>query len=141
MRTHHALRRELDTELAAEHELTVSEFEVLLLLSRADQRSMRRIDLANEVRLSPSGITRMLDRLGANGFVDKRACEADARVSYAVLTDEGLERFREVIPGHYAAIERLLASRLSDQELDQLAELLDRLAGADGEPCLPGDSA
>lgn len=133
---HKLLRRELDAELAAEHRLTVSEYEVLLLLSRAEERSMRRVDLAREVHLSPSGITRMLDRLGAAGMVEKRSCSADARVSYAVLTDEGLERFKRATPHHYAAVERLLSARLSDEELEQLTDLLERLVGGvEGEPC------
>lgn len=142
MRTHHVLRRELDAQLASEHELTVSEFEVMLLLSCADNRSMRRVDLASEVKLSPSGITRMLDRLGAAGMVEKRACVDDARVIYAVLTDDGMKRFKEVTPRHYEAVERLLCARLSDEELEQLAGLLDRLAGGiEGEPCEPGDGS
>lgn len=139
IRAHKLLRRELDAELAAEHQLTVSEFEVLLLLSRAEERSMRRVDLAREVYLSPSGITRMLDRLGASGMVEKRSCASDARVSYAVLTDSGLKRFKEATPHHFAAVERLLSARLGDEELEQLADLLDRLAGGiEDEPCEVG---
>lgn len=140
IRAHKLLRRELDADLAAEHQLTVSEFEVLLLLSRAEERAMRRVDLAREVHLSPSGITRMLDRLGAAGMVEKQSCPSDARVSYAVLTDDGLARFKQATPHHYAAVERLLSARLDDEDLEQLSELLDRIAGGvEGEPCQIGD--
>ena len=56
---------------------------------------MRRIDLANQLQLSPSGITRLLDRLEDQGLVGKGACKEDARVSYAILTDAGHEQARE----------------------------------------------
>src|ERR671937_1637472 len=119
---HAHLTRELSAQLVEQHGLTMSELEVLVLLSRAPERAMRRIDLSREVRLSPSGITRMLDRLEATGMVEKRACERDGRVSYAVLTDEGMARLQESAPDHIAAVERLLGERLGTDELAALSE-------------------
>jgi DNA-binding MarR family transcriptional regulator len=135
---HSALTRELSAQLVEQHGLTISECEVLLLLSRAEERSMRRIDLARQVRLSPSGVTRMLDRMEATGLVGKGACEKDARVTYAVLTDGGAAKLKEAWPDHVAAIERLLGERFDEEELSRLTELLDRVA----EPldCEPGIS-
>ena len=77
---HSTLTRELSAQLVDKHGLTLSEYEVLLLLSRAPEHSMRRIDLAGEVRLSPSGVTRMLNRLEDTGLVTKGKCSTDARV-------------------------------------------------------------
>jgi DNA-binding MarR family transcriptional regulator len=125
---HAALTRELSAQLVEQHGLTMSELEVLLLLSRAPERAMRRVDLSREVRLSPSGITRMLDRMEATGLVAKGSCKEDARVSYAVLTKAGSDKLREAWPDHCAAIERLLGERFSSGELATLAELLDRVA-------------
>jgi DNA-binding MarR family transcriptional regulator len=133
---HSALTRELSAKLVEQHGLTMSEVEVLLLLSRAPDHSMRRIDLSHDVRLSPSGVTRMLDRMEGTGLVEKGACKQDARVSYAVLTDEGMARLQEVWPDHVAAIERLLGERFDPRELDQLRELLNRVA--DQVECEPG---
>jgi DNA-binding MarR family transcriptional regulator len=67
---HATLTRQLSAQLVEDHGLTLSEYEVLLLLSREPEHSMRRIDLSREVRLSPSGITRMLDRLETTGLVE-----------------------------------------------------------------------
>ena len=125
---HATLTRELSARLVEEHGLTISEYEVLLLLSRAPDHSMRRIDLSREVRLSPSGVTRMLDRLEATGLVEKGACRQDARVSYAVLTDAGMTKLRESSPDHFAAVEGLLGERLDDEEIASLGELLGRLS-------------
>src|SRR3954471_333078 len=135
---HATLTRELSARLVEEHGLTMSEYEVLFLLSREPEHSIRRIDLSREVRLSPSGITRMLDRLEATGLVKKGHCSQDARVTYAVLTDAGMKKLRECAPDHFAAVERLIGERLSDAEIASLNKLLDRLSDLDDD-CGVGD--
>ena len=134
---HSALTTELSAQLVADHGLTLNEYEVLMLLARAPDGVMRRIDLAHEVRLSPSGVTRMLDRLEAGGLVGKRACVKDARVTYAELTDAGLAKLEECAPGHVAAAERLLGERFDDHELSSLVELLGRLSAPGDDECGP----
>jgi DNA-binding MarR family transcriptional regulator len=133
---HAVLVRELSAALVERHGLTVNDYGTLLLLSRAGDEGMRRIDLANELNLSPSGITRLLDRLEAQGLVGKGACKEDARVSYAILTEAGLEKLREAAPGHIEDIEQRMSSVLSEQEMKTLAELLGRLGGSGGD-CTP----
>src|SRR4051794_975771 len=130
---HATLTRQLSTLLEEQHGLTMSEYEVLFLLSRQDDHSMRRVDLSREVRLSPSGITRMLDRLEATGLVEKGSCPKDARVTYAVLTDAGMEKLRECAPDHMGEIERLIGERLSDDEIESLGRLLGRLSDLDDD--------
>jgi MarR family transcriptional regulator, 2-MHQ and catechol-resistance regulon repressor len=135
---HATLTRQLSAQLVEEHGLTMSEYEVLLLLAREPDQAMRRIDLSREVRLSPSGITRMLDRLEDTGLVEKGACASDARVSYAVLTETGMRKLRECAPAHFAAVERLIGDRLSDDEIESLSKLLGRLSDLDDD-CSVGD--
>jgi DNA-binding MarR family transcriptional regulator len=130
---HATLTRQLSTQLVEEHGLTMSEYEVLFLLSRQPEHSMRRIDLSREVRLSPSGVTRMLDRLEATGLVEKGSCSSDARVTYAVLTEAGTKKLRECSPDHFAAIERLIGERLSEDEIEALGQLLSRLSDLDDD--------
>src|ERR687892_1519391 len=89
------LTRELSASLVEQHGLTINDYGCLLLLSRAGEEGMRRIDLANELRLSPSGITRLLDRLEDQGPVTKGACATDARGSYAGLTEEGSAKIKD----------------------------------------------
>jgi DNA-binding MarR family transcriptional regulator len=116
----------------------MSEYEVLFLLSRQEDHAMRRIDLSREVRLSPSGITRMLDRLETTGLVEKGSCSKDARVTYAVLTDAGMKKLRECSPAHLAEVERLMGERLSDEEIESLSALLGRLSDVEDD-CTIGD--
>src|SRR5690606_30783950 len=80
---HTALTRSFNADLQAQHGLTVTDFEVLRHLSGADGRRMRRVDLAQRVGLTPSGITRLLDGLERGGLVRKASCTSDARVTYA----------------------------------------------------------
>ena len=63
IRAHAAATRRLSAQLSADHGLTLSDFEVLLRLARASDRRMRRVDIAEQVLLTASGITRWLDGL------------------------------------------------------------------------------
>jgi len=127
LRTHAAITRQLNADLMNEHGLTLSDYEVLLRLSWAENSMMRRVDLAESVLLTASGITRLLDGLVRSGYVEKVACASDARVSYAKLTDDGHRKLREAGRTHLAGIEELFMARFDDEELDRLAALLSRL--------------
>jgi DNA-binding MarR family transcriptional regulator len=138
LRGHAGAARRLSAALQAEHGLTINDYEALLLLSRAEQNALRRIDLASKLVLTASGVTRMLDGLEREGLVAKKTCDSDARVSYAVLTDAGREKLDRAACSHVAEIRALLEERYSCDELETLTELLSRLPGA-AEPgsCSP----
>jgi DNA-binding MarR family transcriptional regulator len=127
LRAHAALTRELSARLEALHELTLSDFDVLIQLYFAEGGRMRRIDLARSVLLTASGITRLLDGLESEGLVTKERCDSDARVTYAVLTKAGIRKIEDARESHLADIEELFGSRFSPEEREQLAELLGRL--------------
>lgn len=122
-----ASRRRLDADLQAGHGLTVVEYETLLLLSQAEERAMRRVDLSRELGLTPSGVTRLLDGLERKDLVTKGACSVDARVTYAVLTDAGSERLDAASCSHEQSVRALFEERYSDEEIETLASLLGRL--------------
>jgi DNA-binding MarR family transcriptional regulator len=130
LRTHAALARSLNSQLAVEHGLTINDYEALLLLSEAGGQGLRRTDLAQSIQLTASGVTRLLEGLQAEGLVAKRECSEDARVVYAVITEAGRERLAASSCSHVAAITGLFTERFSDEELAQLSELLGRLPGA-----------
>jgi DNA-binding MarR family transcriptional regulator len=133
LRAHAAITRQLNADLLNGHGLTLSDYEVLLRLSNAEGGMMRRVDLAESVLLTASGITRLLDGLERAGFVEKASCESDARVSYAKLTAAGGRKLAEASTTHLAGIEELFTGRFSEPELERLAELLGRL------PLTPND--
>jgi DNA-binding MarR family transcriptional regulator len=133
LRAHAALTRELSAELVAEHGLTLNDYEVLLHLARASERRMRRVDLAESVLLTASGITRLLEGLERSGFVERVHCDSDRRVVYAKLTEAGLEKLRQASRTHIAGIEELFVGRFSDEERITLSALLSRLPAAGDE--------
>lgn len=131
LRAHAAVTRQLSARLEAQHGLTLSDFDVLAQLYYAPEHALRRVDLARQVLLTASGITRLLDRLERAGWVTKRRCESDQRVTYAVLTKEGQRKFVAARKTHLADVEELFASRFSDAERGRFGDLLARLPLAD----------
>jgi DNA-binding MarR family transcriptional regulator len=127
LRSHAAITRQLNVDLLTAHGLTLNDYEVLLHLSSAEGGMMRRVDLAESVLLTASGITRLLDGLERAGYVEKARCASDARVSYAKLTDEGRELLEAASVTHLAGIEELFTSRFSADELGSLGSLIARL--------------
>ncbi len=127
VRAHATVTRQLNAQLAADHGLTINDFEVLLRLSLAPDHRLRRVDLAQQVVLTPSGITRLLDGLERQGWVDRASCSEDRRVVYAVITDEGLAKLGEARSTHVPQIEEHFARRLPREELGSLVALLGKL--------------
>jgi DNA-binding MarR family transcriptional regulator len=136
LRAYAAATRQLNAELTADHGLTISDYEVLLRLVRSPDGRMRRVDLAEQVLLTASGVTRLLDGLERDGFVERASCDTDRRVVYAVVTDSGLAKFREASASHLAQIDAFFATRFDEDELGELTGLLARMA--ESEPaCEP----
>lgn len=135
LRAHATATRRLNALLVAEHDLTLSDYEVLLRLARAPDRRMRRVDLAEQVLLTASGITRLLDGLETAGYVERGSCEGDRRVVYAVLTGSGLEKLRAAQRSHVAQIEELFSERLDEGEVERLASLLGKLGQGPAGEC------
>jgi DNA-binding MarR family transcriptional regulator len=132
LRGYSALTRRFSAELLSAHGLTLNDYEVLLHLARAPDRRLRRVDLAESILLTPSGITRLLDGFERAGYVTRATCESDARVIYAVLTEEGYAKLRDAAPTHVRGIRELFGERFSSDELEALAELLGRLPAEPG---------
>ncbi|MGH3044050.1 MAG: MarR family winged helix-turn-helix transcriptional regulator [Gaiellaceae bacterium] len=129
LRAYAATARCLSPALLDEHGLTLNDYEALKLLAEAEGRRMRRVDLAGALSLSASGVTRLLEGLEEDGLVQRATCPHDRRVAYAQLTDEGARRLQAASCGHAASIRDLLEETLTEDELDELAELLGKVAG------------
>jgi DNA-binding MarR family transcriptional regulator len=130
LRGHSATVRELNAQLISDWGLTINDYEALLLLSHAERERLRRTDLVQNLQLTPSGVTRLLDGLECAGLVEKAQCESDARVTYAVLTDAGRTKLADASCSHVAAIRELFEDRYTAAELRTLVDLLGRLPGA-----------
>jgi DNA-binding MarR family transcriptional regulator len=137
LRTHSAVLRQLERDLVAATGMPLGWYDVLLQLAEAPERRLRMAELADRVLLSRSGLTRLVDRLQAEGLVTREPFPGDARGWYTVLTAAGLARMREAAPVHLAGIQAYWLSKFSDDELRVLDGLLGRLDadGADDGAC------
>jgi MarR family 2-MHQ and catechol resistance regulon transcriptional repressor len=122
-----------------QHRVSPVEFEVLIRLARSPGRRLRMTDLAGQTSLSTSGVTRVVDRMDRDGLVRREACASDRRSSYAVITDAGLDRLEQVLPGHLELIEKWFISRLTPAQLDGMLESLRVLRDA-LNPCATAGS-
>ena len=121
----------LDAELLAAHDLPLADYAVLVLLSEADGRRLRMHELAERLNLSPSGLSRRIDRLARAGLVDRERCDTDGRGMYAALRAEGLRRLEAAAPTHVAGVRRHFVDRLDRGALETLAAVLERVAEPD----------
>ncbi|HEU0246566.1 MAG TPA: MarR family transcriptional regulator [Gaiellaceae bacterium] len=137
IRAHSSATRRLSSQLTTDHGLTISDYEVLLRLARAPDRRLRRVDLAEQVLLTASGITRLLDGLEQSGLVERGSCATDRRVVYAVLTDAGLAKVRDASKSHFAQVDQLFTEYFGEEELEAVGDLLSRIGGSDPRDCDP----
>jgi DNA-binding MarR family transcriptional regulator len=91
---------------------------------------LRMSELADTVLLSPSGVSRLVDRLVADELLERRPCGGDGRAVYAAITDRGRELLAEAEPTYSAALRRLFVGQYTPEEYERLAALLLRVAPA-----------
>jgi DNA-binding MarR family transcriptional regulator len=130
LHAHHDLVAKLDAELREEHALTFGSYDVLLRLARAPGRCLRMTELAERVLMSPSGLTRMVDRLVAQGLVQRERFDGDARVMLARLTGRGRQVLRQAARTHVRGIREHFTGKMSDAQLQEVASALETIAGA-----------
>jgi DNA-binding MarR family transcriptional regulator len=127
IRAHARVVRLLEAELEAEQGLSLPAYEVLAHLSEAPERRLRMSDLAAVSVLTPSGLTRVVDRLVREGYVERQRCESDARVVYAAVTEAGLARVEQAYPTHLHGVREHLVDRLSPSQLAAIRDALEPL--------------
>lgn len=128
------LSRLLDDDLRAEHDLSLAEYDALLQLAEAPGRRLRMHQLADRVLLSRSGVTRLIDRLVADGSVERNSCLTDARGAEAVLTPAGLNRLRTAAGTHLRGIGEHFIDAIQPADLSGIGRAMrDVLAGLETE--------
>jgi MarR family transcriptional regulator, 2-MHQ and catechol-resistance regulon repressor len=118
------LSSKLERGLDQETGLSLQWFELLIRLARSPGHRLRMSDLAMQTSLTPSGLTRAVDRLEEAGFVERVACPSDRRGAFAALTDAGLARITAAVGPHLRHVEEHLTGPLSADEQRDLSRLL-----------------
>jgi DNA-binding MarR family transcriptional regulator len=127
LRAHARLTRALDEELRQSHGFTLGDLDVLIQLDEAPRGRLRMCDLAAAVVLSPSGLSRRVERLERAGLVTRERAEHDARNVEARLTPAGRRLLARLRRAHREGVAERFTDRFSPGELETLAEFLTRL--------------
>jgi DNA-binding MarR family transcriptional regulator len=119
----HVLTRRLEESFGIPHQ----SFEVLIRLARSPEQHLRMSDLAAQVTMSASGLSRAVDRLESAGYVIREACATDRRTTYAALTDLGREKVEGILPVHLEHLEEEFTGVLSASDQAALDRILRKI--------------
>jgi DNA-binding MarR family transcriptional regulator len=134
LRTQATIMRALSGELEQADGMAMSSYDVLLQLARAPRRRLRMTELAEAVLFSPSGLTRLVERLEREGLVARIKSTDDARGAYATVTDRGRARLRKATRTHLTGVRRHFLSQIAPRELEVLGDIWQRLLTQDAAP-------
>ena len=121
------LPRVLDSQLVRDERLTHFDYFVLAMLSEAPDATLRMSALATMTNATPPRLSKVIDRLVAQGYVERRACPSDGRATNAVLTETGWAKVRQAAPGHVQTVRRYVIDVLDPEQIRQLAAISGRL--------------
>jgi DNA-binding MarR family transcriptional regulator len=127
-RAHATLTRRLDNALSGLHGLSFGDFLILYHLGRAPGKRLRRIDLAERMGLTASGVTRSLLPLEKVGLVERQADPRDARVGYAGLTDSGQQLLAHALVS-VEPVSQEATRAVPAEQMQPLLSLMGQLAG------------
>lgn len=125
-----SVRDVLEREIESKGGLHLTWYEVMANLSDAPGHRMRMQDLAERSLLSKSGLSQAVAHMEEAGLVRRENCESDRRGTFAVLTDEGERKFKEVEAVHLRAIQESFTSHLNEEEAHALRTALEKIAKA-----------
>lgn len=125
-RVHAVLAEEMVTETG----LPFDRYRILLLLAQADGGALRPSELADCLPLTPSGVTRLIDRLERDGVVERRTCASDGRGTIVGLTADGEEVFRRAGRVHLRGINDHIGATLTAEEMAELRRIMAKLSAA-----------
>jgi DNA-binding MarR family transcriptional regulator len=131
MEAHASVLADISRDLESISGVPLPWFEVLLRLARSPDQQLRMAELARQVGLSTSGLTRLVDRVEEAGYVERQSCPNDRRGAFAVLTPAGQDLLRASLPGHLETLDRRVSVPLG-HDAERLTDLLRTLRDAGG---------
>jgi len=129
VRTYARLWDELEAQVRRDHGLTIARYDVLAQLEMAGGE-LRLSDLASAVVLSPSGLSKLLDRMEKSKLIRREPDPDDGRASLATLTPEGRVLVKRARPSHHALLEQTFGAVLDDRDIAELARIMGRIDGS-----------
>jgi len=129
LHAHEKVTQRLELELRDAHDIGLGDYDVLLRLARAPDRRLKMTDLARRAMLSPSSLTRVVDRLVERRLVERDRSTTDNRVVNASLTEAGRKRLRAAARTHLRGIREHFTGQLTDAQLRDVAAALEVISG------------
>ncbi len=121
------LMRAIERDLAP-FGLDRGDYQLLAMLSEADDGRLRLCDLADTLRLTPSGLTRRMEGVVKKKLVTKSRSTDDRRVTYAHITPKGLELLKKAAPHHLRSVRALMIDHLTPSEIKALGSAFSKIA-------------
>ncbi|HEX2144670.1 MAG TPA: MarR family winged helix-turn-helix transcriptional regulator [Glycomyces sp.] len=125
LRVTHRLEHQIDRRLQEQHDLTLTQYEILVRLADTDEGAMRMSDLADRIVTAKSAVTYQVNKLSAKGLAERNKCDEDNRGIWVALTTAGSERLEKAAPCILSLVRELFLDAIN---CDQAAEL-DKLLG------------
>jgi len=127
LRVHRDQVSALDAQLTRDHGLPLASYEVLMVLADSEGGRARMSEVADQLLVSRSGLTRLVDRLVREGWVERTPCEDDARGVFAAITRSGRAKLNVARPAHLDGVRDGFLTKLGDRDLEALARAWKRL--------------
>ena len=116
----------LDEDLAA-HGLSLSDYEILVHLSDAKDRSLRMSDLADKTILSRSRLSHRIKYMEGKGWVERQKCDSDKRGTWAVMTTKGWNAIVKAAPDHVSSIRNRFIDQISKADQGNIATIFEKI--------------
>jgi DNA-binding MarR family transcriptional regulator len=126
VRTHTRFWDAVEQQMRQEHGLTMARYDVLAQLEMAGGR-LGLSELGAAIVLTPSGLSKLLDRMHTAGLIQREPDPNDARAAFATITRQGRELVNTARKGHHAHLQRTFANALNDRDLADLTRIMRRL--------------
>jgi DNA-binding MarR family transcriptional regulator len=127
LRTHARLWDQLEAQMRREHGLTIARYDVLAHLDSAGGR-LRLSDLASSIVLSPSGLSKLLDRMEASELIRREPDPSDARSTFAAITRKGRALVKKARPSHHELLQQRFGDALDDDDVADLTRIMGRIS-------------
>jgi DNA-binding MarR family transcriptional regulator len=138
LRIHTTVMRQLDQRLLSAHGLGVDAYGLLITMVGDPGTPITIGELGERRNLTPSGISRAVDKLAKAGLVERTTNPADERSRLVGLTTHGLQRLREAQVTHHATVRELLLGNLSERDIKTLGEIWEKaMPGTVSSPSWP----
>lgn len=123
---HRELNARLNRQLQAESQLSLSDYEVLVVLSEAAEGRLRPFELCDFLQWEQSRLSHHIRRMESRALVSREGCTGDGRGAFVVLSPVGRAAIEAAAPSHAAAVRSLLFDAMTDEQVAVLEEVFTR---------------